>query len=364
MAQADAGAVDVGDFPVEAQFVFAADVLGGKGFVDFHQIEVGHAKAGSFHEVFHGRNRRQAHDRGMAGAHAGRLDPGQRFQTQFIGLVRGHDDHAGGAVVDARGVARGDLAGFGDKGRGQGGEFFHGHARAEMFVLVKDQGIFFPLGNHDRNDFVGKAAVLVGPFRVVVASQGHLVHFLPGDALHLGDEFRGVAHDIGLADEVGGRGLGGVHGAGLVKGEEIGAAVEGVDHGVHELGVLEAGTPPGLGHGVGDAGHVLHPTGQDDVGQAGLDHGHAGKDGFHARDADPVDGTGRDGVGDAGHEGGHPGGVQGVVVLHAGPVSDIVDDGRIDAGPVDGFLHGHGGQNGGVQVPQGPPEGTDGGAAG
>jgi hypothetical protein len=79
--------------------------------------------------------------------------------------------------------------------------------------------------------------------------------------------------------------------------------VQGVDHGIHELLVLEAAAPAGLGNGVGHAGHVLHTAGQDHVRHAGLDHGHTGDHGLHAGDADPVDGDGRYGVRDAGQEG-------------------------------------------------------------
>ncbi len=40
MAKADAGAVDVGDFAVQTQLFFAADVLGRKGFVDLDQFKI------------------------------------------------------------------------------------------------------------------------------------------------------------------------------------------------------------------------------------------------------------------------------------------------------------------------------------
>ena len=46
MAQADAEAVDVCDLLVKPQFLFLSQVLGGKGLVDFDQLEAVDDKAG------------------------------------------------------------------------------------------------------------------------------------------------------------------------------------------------------------------------------------------------------------------------------------------------------------------------------
>lgn len=54
MSQADTGAIDIGAIPVETKFSFAANVLGGKGFVNFHQLEVCDLEPASLHEVFNG----------------------------------------------------------------------------------------------------------------------------------------------------------------------------------------------------------------------------------------------------------------------------------------------------------------------
>ena len=40
MAQADTGTVDIGDLPIQAQLLFAAEVLGGKGLVDLDELEI------------------------------------------------------------------------------------------------------------------------------------------------------------------------------------------------------------------------------------------------------------------------------------------------------------------------------------
>ena len=41
VAETDARAVDVGDLPVQAQLLLAAEILGGEGLVDLDQLEVG-----------------------------------------------------------------------------------------------------------------------------------------------------------------------------------------------------------------------------------------------------------------------------------------------------------------------------------
>ncbi|OGU57265.1 MAG: hypothetical protein A2X64_10940 [Ignavibacteria bacterium GWF2_33_9] len=48
MAEADAGTVDVGDFPVQTQFFFAAQVLSCKGLVDFDEFKIRQSNTGRF----------------------------------------------------------------------------------------------------------------------------------------------------------------------------------------------------------------------------------------------------------------------------------------------------------------------------
>lgn len=127
--------------------------------------------------------------------------------------------------------------------------------------------------------------------------------------------------------------------------------------------ILEAAAPPGSRNRIGNAGHMLGPSGQDDVGHTGLDHGHAGDGGLHARDADPVDGDGGNGFGDSGQQGADPGHIQGVGGFHAAAVADIVDHDRIDARPPNGLFHSDTRQDGAVQVTEGAAECADGGPA-
>jgi hypothetical protein len=45
MTQSDAGAVDVGDIPVQPQSSFAGQILRGKSFIDFNLTEITDFKA-------------------------------------------------------------------------------------------------------------------------------------------------------------------------------------------------------------------------------------------------------------------------------------------------------------------------------
>ena len=103
-----------------------------------------------------------------------------------------------------------------------------------MLSLAK-KGILPFLGDLPRHDLVGEGTVQGGPFRLVVAAQGDLRPFPPGDAEVLGDEFGGVAHDIGFADEHAQRRVCGVDRPVLGMGNEVGAAVEGMNQVVDEV---------------------------------------------------------------------------------------------------------------------------------
>jgi len=69
---------------------------------------------------------------------------------------------------------------------------------------------------------------------------------------------------------------------------------------------------------------MLNASGQDDLGHAGLDHGHTGEHGFHARYADAIDGNSSHIFGYPGHESADPGNVQGIRGFNAATESDII----------------------------------------
>ena len=253
VAQPDAGAVDIGDVPIQPEFPFAAYVLGGKGFVDFHEFEVGDLEATALREVAHGRNRREAHDRGVAAAFTRSYDPGQRFEAEFGCLFRGHQDHSRGAVVDAAGVAGCDDTGFGHESRRQFLQLVQGKARPEMFVLFKKDRIFLAPGNFHGNDFILEGAVVGRPFGIVLAAQGDFIALFTGNAQVLGNELGCVAHDVGFAlEKTKGRFIG-VHRTILGVRDDVGTAVQAPDEPVHKFVVLQPTAPSGGRYDIGYA---------------------------------------------------------------------------------------------------------------
>jgi hypothetical protein len=114
------------------------------------------------------------------------------------------------------------------------------------------------LGKFDRHDLFREVSFPGRPFGIVVASEGDLVHFLAADVVMLRDELGGDAHDVGFPfEEIQGHSF--FDGAFLGVGNEVGADVKGLHHGVHKNLVLKAAPPPRAGDRVGNAGHVFRP---------------------------------------------------------------------------------------------------------
>ena len=77
----------------------------------------------------------------------------------------------------------------------------------------------------------------------------------------------------------------------------MGTTMQAANQGVHEDLILEATSPAGGRNDIRDPGHVFDTPGKNDIGHAGLDHGHSGDGCFHARNAHTVDGYGGNSVG-------------------------------------------------------------------
>jgi hypothetical protein len=152
------------------------------------------------------------------------------------------------------------------------GHAFDSGAEPGMFVRIKGNGVFFPLGNDHGDDFFGKPAFLDGGLGLVLAGHGKGILFLAGDAEFFGHVFGGDAH--------------------VVPVEDVEEAVE--HHAVDHFGVAHTGAPPSLGDVKRGDGHIFDATGQHDIGIVRIDglggHGH----GFKARGANLVDGCGHD----------------------------------------------------------------------
>ncbi|MNH33031.1 hypothetical protein D3C79_935160 [compost metagenome] len=88
MAQGNGAAVQV-NFVVEAvqqpQILDAGQRLGGKGFIQFKQIDVLYAQAGTFQRQFAGRYRAITHNGWVATDYRHRANTGTGFQTERFG---------------------------------------------------------------------------------------------------------------------------------------------------------------------------------------------------------------------------------------------------------------------------------------
>ena len=110
-----------------------------------------------------------------------------------------------------------------------------------------------------------------------------------------------------------------------------------VDDAILELLVAHAGAPAGGGHVVGQLGEGLGATGDDDLGLAALDLHDAVGDGLQAGTALAVDGVGAGLVGKAGLQA-DGAGDEAVLAPGAHLADDaLVNDGRVDAGALDGL---------------------------
>ena len=154
----------------------------------------------------------------------------------------------------------------------QGAERLGRGARAHALVGVDQQRVALALGDLDRDDLLGQAALLGGRRGLLVARRRERVLALAGDADLLVVLLGGEAH----GDVV----------------EGVGQAV--VHHGVDQGGVADPEAGPGAGQQVGRLCHGLHAAGHDDLGVTGADHLVGQVDGVEAREADLVDGVGRD----------------------------------------------------------------------
>ena len=138
---------------------------------------------------FRGRNGAGSHDAWIYAAGGIRYDTGQGRDASLVRVFLGHDHEAGRAIVDTAGVTGGHGAVFFESGRYLGHAFDSG-AEPGMFVRIKGNGVFFPLGNDHGDDFFGKPAFLDGGLGLVLAGHGKGILFLAGDARIFRPRFR------------------------------------------------------------------------------------------------------------------------------------------------------------------------------
>ena len=286
MAEGDGAAIDVDLGGVPAQLLADRQGLGGEGLVGLDQVEVGQLPAGLVQAAAGGGDRADAHDRRVdAGVGIGG-DPRQYRQAEGLGLVGAHQQHGGGAVVEAGGVAGGDAAVLLER-RLELAQGFGRGAGARLLVAGEADRLALARGDQDRRDFVGEAPGLDGGHGLLLRGGGEGVLLLTADAVLVHQVLGGDAH--------------------VVVVEGVPQAV--LDHGIDQLAVAHALAGTGRRHHVGGLAHVLHAAGDDDVGVAAADRLGAQVQGLEAGAADLVQGHGRYGMRQAGLDRGLAGGV-------------------------------------------------------
>src|SRR5690554_4005469 len=239
VAQGDGAAVgvDPGVVVLDAQLTHDREALCGEGFVQFDDVDLVDGQALLVQQLAYCRYRADAHDARLdaGGGHA--EDPGDRLEAVFLHCVGTGDQHGGGAVVDAGGVAGGNAAVF-TEGCGQCGQFLQGRG-AGVLVLVEDQRLLLATGDLDGDDLFIKDAVGLGFGGLFLGAQGEQILVFTGDVELLGNVLGGLRHGV---DAV------------LLLHQRVDEAP--ADGGVLDL--LPAGEGAvGLAHDVGCAGHGL-----------------------------------------------------------------------------------------------------------
>ena len=155
MAERDPSAEEVQPVPIELQLAFAGDHLRGEGLVDLDQVDVGEREAGLLEDLLRRGHRADAHDLGRNPGPAHPHDPRERLPALRLRARLRHQDHRGGAVGEAGGVAGGDRSTFAEHGR-QGREPFERGVRTRMLVLAHGARSF--PDSLDRHDLRGAGA--------------------------------------------------------------------------------------------------------------------------------------------------------------------------------------------------------------
>ena len=157
----------------------AGDRLAGEGLVEFDEVDVLHREAELTEEFPGCRDRAESHVGGIHAARGIALDPGERLETQFLGLVGGHDDDRGGAVIDPGGVSGGDCSAVLLEG---GRQFGHLFQRGVHGTLIDVEGNRRPLllGDHDGDDLIGHGAARDGGPGPLMAQERHFILLAAG----------------------------------------------------------------------------------------------------------------------------------------------------------------------------------------
>src|SRR3989344_3315066 len=270
--------------------------LCGEGFVELEEVDICDGQARALQGFLCRRYRTIAHDRRVHTRYGHRTNHRHRLDTQVLGTLRRHHDHARGTVGDLRRSAGCHSAALWIDRRFQGGQAFQGGIRTNGFVVVEQfQETVLVVAVH-RDDFILELAFhgrLVGE---LVGTQAERILGFAGNAVHLAEHFRGEAH----------------HARGFCRVQRhVRVGIDTVHH--------------------ADVAHVLHATDHEYITVAGHDRLGSRVQCAHRRTTQAADRLGGRGVRDLGQQGGHAGDVpalfQGLVDTAPDHVFDFV---RID----------------------------------
>src|SRR5262245_20323438 len=144
---------------LEPKLLEYRDRLDCECFVQLEQIDVRRLQLRPIERLFDRRHGTHAHDGGIDAGGRKRENARQWLPSELRGALRSGDDDSGGAVVDARGVARRDRSVLLER-RLQAGELLWGSAGAWIFVGVERDRIALLLWNLHRHDLVLEQAGL------------------------------------------------------------------------------------------------------------------------------------------------------------------------------------------------------------
>src|SRR5215218_10210469 len=108
VAEGDRAAVDVEALLLDPELASAGEDLRGEGLAQLDQVELVDRQAGVLQRAGDGLDRPDAHEGGVDPRDTGGDHPRQRLGADLLDAFLGGDQHAGGAVVQGRGVAGGD----------------------------------------------------------------------------------------------------------------------------------------------------------------------------------------------------------------------------------------------------------------
>ncbi len=294
MPDGDRAAVDIDQLRVALELINDGNGLRGERLVDLEQCQVTDLPAGPAQRLAHRRHRPDPHVVGVHPRAGAARVASQRFGARPLHGTLGHQQQAGRAVVQRRGVTAGDRAAGPERWLLRG-EF--GCRQAGLDPLVLADG---PLRRLDRHDLASEPAAGRGRRRPLMAEQRELVLPFAADLVLIGNVLRGLPQ----AD----------------RRVELGhprADQPPAKPGVHDASLARErlGRPR---HDKRRPGHRLDPAGDADIGVPGRDRPRGRANRLHARTAQPVHRGTRHLDRQAGQQHAHPGHVPVVLTCLVG----------------------------------------------